>query len=566
MLTHLAIRHVVLIEAADIPFTEGLCVLTGETGAGKSILLDALGLALGARADAALVRHGQPQASVTACFDLTQTRRTRAVLRELGLEAEDELVIRRTVQAEGKSRCFVNDQPVSVTALKRIGETLVEIHGQHEQRGLLDMRSHLDLLDDYGGLSEPRAAVADAYESWQAMQRELDQLRRRIAEAEREQDYLQHMADELRALAAEPGEAERLAHERTAMMQGEKRAGLLQDALDELQGEAGQPVEAVLRGVQRLLTRGAPAGDGGGSSSGGVSAFDPVLDALERAQVELQDATAGLERLLEESAYDPQRLEAIEERLFAIKGAARKYQVEPDDLAALCEQAEAQLQTLDTQQHRIAELERSVSDALREYLNDAQELSDARGLAAQRLQKALMKELEPLKMGKCRFRVVQEELAREHWSARGTDHVRFEAATNAGQAYAPLHKIASGGELSRFMLALKVVLSGVKSTPTLIFDEIDTGTGGAVADAIGARLALLSDMAQILTVTHLPQVAARGNHHLFIAKATRGQTTRTTVEVLDVPQRKEELARMLAGADVTDEARGAAQRLMEAAG
>lgn len=556
MLTHLSIRNVVLIESAEIPFDEGLCVLTGETGAGKSILLDALGLALGERAAAQLVRHGERQASVTACFDISHATRARETLIELGFNPEDELVIRRSLSNEGKSRCFINDQPVSVTGLKRLGEALVEIHGQHDQRGLLDMRTHLDLLDAYGGLEESRALTAAAYDDWQAIRDELTRLQRLIEQAEREQDYLRHLVDELDALDAQPGEADALTEARTVMMQGEKLSNTFHEALAELQS-GSIPVEAALNAAQRLLLR---------SNLPGIAQGDAVIEALERAQHEVQLATQGLERLLEEGAYNPQELERTEERLFAIKAAARKYQVEPDGLAALREDAREKLGTLDTQQHRMAALIAAQQEAENAYLAHANQLSEARGLAAQRLQKTLITELDPLKMSKCRFRVVQEELPREHWGPRGTDHVRFEAATNAGQAYAPLHKIASGGELSRFMLALKVVLASLKSTSTLIFDEIDTGTGGAVADAIGARLALLSDNAQILVVTHLPQVAARGNHHLFIAKSTREDTTHTAIRVLDVAERKEELARMLAGAEVTEEARGAAQKLMEAAG
>lgn len=553
MLNHLSIRNIVLISAADIPFENGLCVLTGETGAGKSILLDALGLALGMRADSGLVRFGEEQASVTATFDIEESSATRSVMQELGLEPDDTLIIRRNLTADGKSRCFVNDQPVSVTALKRLGETLVEIHGQHDQRGLLDMSTHLEMVDEYGQLDT--RTLDDSFHRWQKHKSELQHVRLRIEEAVREQDYIRHVREELSSLNIQPGEEAELTELRTTMMQGEKLAGVVQDALGGLQGNPG--VEDVLRDVQRGLMR---------SSVASVSRYQPVIESLERAQVEVQEAVSALEAIAADELYDPVRLEAIEERLFALKAASRKYNVPVDELPELFAEVDGKLQSLDAQQEQIETLESLVDEARDAYLMHAQKLSDQRAKVAQQLQKSLMKELEPLKMGRCRFRVVQEELREEYWSARGTDAIRFEAATNAGQHYAALHKIASGGELSRFMLAMKVVLSRVKSTPTLIFDEVDTGTGGAVADAIGARLAILSDRAQVLVVTHLPQVAARGTHHLFIDKRERKNVTHTTVAVLDVQDRKEELARMLAGATVTDEARGAAGRLMEAAG
>ncbi len=555
MLKQLSIRNIVLISACDIPFEDGLCVLTGETGAGKSILLDALGLALGERGDSGLLRDGEEQASVTAEFHLVPKSTTHGVLSDLGLEADDVLVIRRIIGADGKSRCFVNDQPVSVTGLKRIGETLVEVHGQHDQRGLLDMRTHLDLLDAYGRLEAQRAEVSMLYERWAEKRDALRRLRESIVESQREQDYLQHMCGELRTLAVEEGEEARLADQRATMMQSEKLADTIQDCLRELQHDVA--VDAALRTAQRILTR---------SSQAMSVPFQQAVDALERAQLEVQEAVGHLEQIAQDSAYDPHKLESMEERLFAIKAAARKYNIAADDIPKLLHEVEDKLSTIDNQQQRIGEMESDMKTARDVYLSAAQSLSDARGAAAQRLQRALIKELGPLKMGRCRFRVVQEELGEDQWNARGTDAVRFEAATNVGQNYAPLHKIASGGELSRFMLALKVVLASLKSTPTLIFDEIDTGTGGAVADAIGARLALLSDSAQVLVVTHLPQVAARGTHHLYIEKSDSKKATNTTVTVLDVAARKEELARMLAGAEVTDEARGAASKLMEAAG
>lgn len=557
MLTHLSIRNIVLIESCDIPFEAGLCVLTGETGAGKSILLDALGLAVGMRADTGLLRAGADAASVTAEFDIGRSLHTRSMLTELGLPLpeDDMLVLRRTLADNGKSRCFANDEPVSVGALRRIGETLLEVHGQHDQRGLMDVSTHLDLIDAYGQLERDRDDVEAAYGRWQAVQAELDHIQLRIRDSEREQDYLRHVCAELRELSPLPGEEAELADRRTAMMQGEKLTETLQEAMNELEGAS--PAESAIRSAQRILSR---------STLLAAEQFEPVIAALERSQIELQEALAGIDRLMNDATYDPQTLEHIEERLFALKAAARKYHLPAEELPGLLAEAEEKLALLGSQQHTIGALQEALIDAKQQYVVLAQAISDKRAKTSEKLQKALMKELTPLKMGQCRFRVVQEELPENSWGPRGTDRLFFEAAPNPGQPYAPLHKIASGGELSRFMLAMKAALSSINAVPTLIFDEIDTGTGGAVADAIGARLALLSDRAQILVVTHLPQVAARGNHHLFIEKRGTRAETRTRIQVLDVQERREELARMLAGAEITEEARSAAGKLLQVAG
>jgi DNA repair protein RecN (Recombination protein N) len=551
MLTHLSIRNIVLVEKAEIPFVGGLCVLTGETGAGKSILLDALGLALGRRAEAKLVRAGEKNASVTACFDVSG--QAFAALEALGIPIQDELIIRRTLSAEGKGKCFINDQPVSVSALKSLGESLIEVHGQHDQRGLMEVRYHLDLLDLYGG--HARDKVANAYATWREHEKRLQALLAQLEQAAKEQDYLEHLVDELSRLNVQLGEADALAEKRTAMMQGEKLSGVLSEALDGLQGD--HSAAGMLRDVQRLLLRNAP-------KEGAL--FDGVIEALEKAQIEVQQGEELLEALQEKCAYNPHELERIEERLFAIRAAARKHGCEADALPELCERSAQMLKALSHDQSACVALEADIAKAKAEYETLARALSESRAKTARKLEKALLKELAPLKMEKCRFQVAQSDLAQENWSARGMDHIAFEVATNAGQPFAALHQVASGGELSRFMLALKVVLSSVKSTPTLIFDEIDTGTGGAVADAIGARLAMLAKAAQVLVVTHLPQVAARGNHHLYIAKTDVKGATQTAISLLPESARKEELARMLAGAEVTQEARSAAQKLLEAAG
>lgn len=554
MLLHLSIRNIVLIEQCEIPFAAGLNVLTGETGAGKSILLDSLGLALGARAESGLIRAGETQASVTAEFDISENRTALDVLDELGIEPEETLIIRRQLQAGGKTRAWVNDQPISVTALRRIGDTLMEIHGQHDQRSLLDARHHIDLLDAFGRLTAQKETVREAYEEWRFAKHELETLLENIDQAERERDYLEHMRRELGTLDPQVGEEAELAELRATMMHSEKYSEVLSHAMQEL---TGNNVDGALHAAQRLLTR---------STDAEQERFGSIIEALDRAQIELHEALNQLEEAQENAQYDPQKLEDIEERLFALKGAARKYRVDVDTLPELLEDVDAKLDAVSNQHFAKKQLQDKVNQTQSVYLDAAQALSQARGAAAQELQQRLMKELVPLKMGQTRFRIVQEELPQDRWSVRGTDHIEFEAATNAGQAYAPLARIASGGELSRFMLALKVVLAGIDDTPSYIFDEIDTGTGGAVADAIGARLALLADRAQVLVVTHLPQVAARGHNHLFIEKTEKKGLTHTHVRELEPEERKEELARMLAGETVTEEARGAAGKLMQAAG
>ncbi len=556
MLTHLAIRNIVLIDVGELAFDSGLCVLTGETGAGKSILLDSLGLALGARSDAGLVRHGEMQASVMAEFDISNNVAAQAALAELGLDPSDTLIIRRTLGVDGKTRCFVNDESVSVSALKKLGETLVEIHGQHDQRGLLDPSTHRALLDEYGRLDAHVGKVASAFRAWREVQAKLRELEETLAQARREEEYLRHMAAELATLDPQAGEEESLAHARAEMMQAEKLFATIDDALSELSKDKG--VASALRSAQRVLLR---------SSLHATGKFTSAIDTLERAATEADEAQIELEQLARNAVYDPKKLEILEERLFALKAAARKYGISTDELPALREDAESRLKSLDTSEKHLLQLRKDQADAKQRYEANAVLLSQARAKAAIKLEKAILQELEPLKMSGTKVQVRQEKLPEGNWSAFGMESISFEVATNAGRKsdvpFSPLHKIASGGELSRFMLALKVALSEVRSTPTLIFDEIDTGTGGAVADAIGARLAELGKRAQVMVVTHMPQVAARGRQHLRVAKREKNGAVATKIEVLSTHERKEEVARMLAGASVTQEARRAAEKLLE---
>ena len=553
MLTHLAIRNVVLIEKVELDFNAGLCVLSGETGAGKSILLDALGLALGSKADAKLVRAGQDSASVTARFNCENNTKLSETLHELGLEQEgDELVIRRTVGLDGKSRAYVNDEAVSAKALKQLSECLIEIHGQNQQRGLMDTATHREALDAYGALDTELAAVRTAYSTWRNARTERDDLQKCIEQAARERDYLKHMQGELNALKPQLGEEETLSDLRLRMMQSEKLAGTLDDALTAL----SQPrnVMESLRSAQNILAR---------STLKDAAHFNTAIDALEKAMHEVSEARDVLELLGRDCAYDPRVLEETEERLFALKAAARKYNLSIEELPKLAEEVDEKLLNIDQGENMLSKLDKAVKETKAAYQTAATALTVKRQHVAKHLEDALHIELAPLKMEATRFRVMLEARPESEWTANGAESISFEVATNKGAAFGKLDAIASGGELSRFMLALAVVLGGKKSTPTLIFDEIDAGTGGAVADAIGKRLQRLGHHAQVLVVTHAPQVAARGNQHLFIQKQEIEGHTVTSVRTLAHTERHEELARMLSGATVTEEARKAAGKLLE---
>ena len=559
MLIQLSIKNVVLIESCDIVLENGLCVLSGETGAGKSILLDALGLVLGARSDSGLVRKGETQGSVSAEFDISRNDAAKKILNELELEDADSLIIRRTIGSDGKTRCLANDQPVTVAGLKKLGETLVEVHGQHDQRALQDMTHHRSLLDEYAKLSLQRKTVGEVFRVWRDKMQELNALKGEIERGMREQEYLQHMRGELKELSPEIGEEELLANQRSGMMQSEKLFAVINEALSEL--NAGKGVLGSIRNAQRTLTRSAFAND---------PKFAAIIEGLEKAAIEAEEAVYALEKTGQDTTFNPEKLEHIEERLFALKAAGRKYNMPVDELAALYVQVEEKLSLIDSQEHRIAQLEKQVAEARKDFTQAASKLTEARKKAAQKLEKSIEQELAPLKMAGTRFRVRIEPLDENGWSEWGADAVCFECATNVAKGdkdvtYSGLGKIASGGELSRFMLAMKVSLSSVRSTPTLIFDEIDTGTGGAVAAAIGERLALLGKSAQVLVVTHLPQVAARGNQHLRVSKNEKARKVVTSVDHLSPAEREEELARMLAGSTIPAEARKAAQKLLEPA-
>ncbi|PAX08252.1 DNA repair protein RecN [Sphingomonas lenta] len=552
MLTGLSIRDVVLIEALDLEFGAGLDVLTGETGAGKSILLDALGLALGARGDSGLVRHGAGQAVVTATFD-PPSPDLAAMLDENGVEVEpgEPLLIRRVVKSDGGSRGFVNSQPASAGLLRELAPYLVEIHGQHDDRGLLNPRGHRALLDAFGRVRPEE--TARAWERLRAAEGKLAAARAEIEAAARDREWLEHAVDELTRLAPEPGEEEALADKRRGMQRAEKIAGELETVADCLEGSNGGI--SCLRQAARVLER---VGEDHPALAEALAAVDRAIIECAAAEDKLREARVAL-------AYDPRELEADEARLFDLRGMARKHRVQPDDLAALAEELSGRLQRLEAGEEGIGKLEAQVAAARAEYDKAADALSERRRAAAARLDDAVAGELPPLKLDAARFRTNVAPASPDNWSGAGKDRVEFEIATNPGAPFAPLAKIASGGELSRFLLALKVSLAEQGGAATMIFDEIDRGVGGAVASAIGERLARLAERTQLLVVTHSPQVAARGDRHFLIAKASDGTVTRTSVRVLPENERREEIARMLSGATVTDEARAQAGRLLEAA-
>ncbi len=553
MLTALTIRDVVLIEALDLEFGAGLGVLTGETGAGKSILLDALGLALGVRAETGLVRRGATQAVVTASFDLPPGHSAAALLIDNGLDAaaDEPLVVRRIVKADGGSRALINDQPASAGLLRELGALLVEIHGQHDDRGLLDRQGHRALLDAFGRID--RAPAAAAFQRWRVAEAALTAARDELDTAARDREWLEHAVAELARFAAVPGEEESLAEARATMQKGARLTEDLAAVARHLDGSDG--ALAQLRQAARRLERIAPE----------HPALADALAAFDRAVIEASDGEDRLAAAGDALSADPERLDAIETRLFDLRALARKHRVAPDALAELTEELSARLARIEAGGDGLAALEAAALAARNTYEQAATALSAARKAAGERLDAAVAGELAPLKLDAARFRVAIEPLAEAQWSAQGTDRVEFEISTNPGAPFAPLVKIASGGELSRFILALKVALAEEGGAAGMGVAELDRGVGGAVASAIGERLARLADSAQVLVVTHSPQVAARGDRHWLIAKAHDGTVTRTSVHALGEAERREEIARMLSGAEVTDEARAQAVRLLEAA-
>lgn len=548
MLTQLTIRNLLLLKRCDIPFGEGLNALTGETGAGKSILLDGLGLVLGERGDAAMVRPGETQASVTAEFEVGEHAAVQALMQELELEEADQLILRRNLAADGKSRAFANDAPVSVAALKRFGELLVARHGQHDQRGLLDSKTHRQLLDQFAGNQKLLQQAAQHFTDWKAAAAALDALEQQADSAAREQAWLEQIREELGALDPQPGEEVQLVELRKRTQTAQASLGALREAIALLSDADGVALQ--LRKTAKLTAR-----------IPGLE--DTVNAALERAETEVEEACVALERHLASAESDPHALEAAEDRLHALRAASRKFSTAVETLPDLLADARQKLATLGNLDAQRQAARTALVNAEKAYRHASQALFEAREKASGKLATAVMKELKPLKMATTELRVVQVELPPTSWGEHGMHQVSFEVSTNAGMKPGPLNKVASGGELSRLLLAMKVVLHAAEPV-VAIFDEIDTGTGGAVAEAIGQRLRALAAKAQVIVVTHLPQVAAQASHHLFISKSGKKEVT-TDVMTLDETARREELARMLSGATISEEARKAAAKMLREA-
>ena len=545
MLANLSISNIVLIEKLNIEFENGLCALTGETGAGKSILLDSMGLVLGSRADTGLVRHGQEQASVSASFHLDPKHEVFAFLQEQGLDVDGELILRRVLSKDGRSRAFINDQPVSVSLLKDIGDMLVEIHGQFDTQSLLNPKTHRSLLDEYAGCAGEVKSIAALWEAWKAKEQALIKAREDTEKARLNEDYLRSAVEDLDALEPKAGEEETLTLQRSRLM---KREQILEALNAGAQGlEQG---ESALGGVWRALEK------------LGNDATE-MIEALDRANAEIQEVLSQINALQDDLNESDLSLSEIDDRLFALKAQARKHGCTIDALPEKREELAGQLNAIDHQDDYLAAKLKEAEAARTAYIRQAEKIRDLRQKAAQKLDKLIAKELPPLKLEKASFVTEISPLEENEWGPSGIDRVQFLIATNPGAAPGPLNKIASGGELSRFMLALKVVLAEVGTAGSLVFDEVDSGIGGATAAAVGDRLARLSDYRQILVVTHSPQVAAIADHHYIVHKES-GKTAQTTVLSLkNEKERTEEIARMLSAADITDEARAAANKLMQ---
>ncbi|MEC9347649.1 MAG: DNA repair protein RecN [Pseudomonadota bacterium] len=550
MLRSLAIRDIVVFDALDLTLDSGLCALTGETGAGKSILLDALGLAIGQRAEGRLVRNGADRGGVTAMFEVPADHPVLALLDDNDIPKSDDILLRRVIGADGRSRAYVNDQPVSVGLLSEIGSRLVEVHGQAAEVGLLNPATHRQILDSFGGHAMLVDSVRRAWKSWREAADSLRGIEQRLERARQEESFLRHVVGELEELAPLPGEAEELSERRGFLMQVEKIADAIRDAVAALEQDGG--VAGRLRSAERALDR---IRDRAGPR------VEPALEALASAAVEIDEAVNAIHALGADVDVEPNELERVDERLFALRAMARKHQVDPDALPALLETRRSELTAIERGDSDVAGLRATVNELGDAFRIAATRLSEARTASAARLDEAVRGELEPLRMGGARFFTRVETLPADQCGPDGQDRVAFEVQTNPGSAPGPIGKIASGGELSRFMLALKVVLAATGDAPVMIFDEVDRGVGGATADAVGERLKRLSERFQVLVVTHSPQVAARADHQWRIAKET-GAAATTRVVQLDPGERREEIARMLSGAEITAEARAAADRLL----
>lgn len=554
MLQNLSIRNVVLIDKLDLNFKSGLSVLTGETGAGKSILLDSLGLVMGNRAEASLVRMGEDKLSVTAVFDAPKKESELArILADNEIDFEDEIIIKRTLSKDGKGKFFINDQPISLKLLKEIGKYLVEIHGQFDNQGLLNPANHLSILDSYGNYAELVSQTKEAYLQYKQSKKQRAEAEEKLLKAKEEEENLRHWVKELEAVATYEGEEEELSQRRHELMNAEKIIENLSYAYNVL--TQGTDVQAAIRHAQAAMDKAAAQVEG---------KYDEIIASLDRALIETSEAINQIESASENISMNTNELENIEARLFSLKGLARKHQVSVNELPQVLQNFKSQLDSIEYGEEEINRLAKLEQEARQKYIEVANALSLARKKAAEKLDKSVMAELPPLKMEKAKFITEINKKDESQWNDLGFDEVMFTVSTNPNSPQGAINKIASGGELSRFMLALKVNLAQSSSVGTMIFDEVDAGVGGATAQAVGERLARLAKQVQVMVVTHSPQVASRGDNHFKVEKHTENNITTTTVRELNQEERKEEIARMLAGDIITKEARAAADVLINA--
>lgn len=558
MLENLSINNIVLIDKLNVQLSNGLCVLTGETGSGKSILLDALGLAIGYRSNSRLLRNGESSGSVVATFDIKNNEACKNLLKEMDIESDDEIIIRRILYSDGRSKAFINDVQVTQNFLQHVGETLIEIHGQNEQIGLLNSSNHREILDNFGNLIQKRNVVSEIFEKMKTSENKLKDLLEQKDNIEKEQDYLKHIINEIESLNLHANEEQELAEKRILMMNKEKVLNLLNDIKESLDGQYN--IEKGISSAQHTISRGVALGEN--LLENGKNAFEDIIENLEQASINVNEALSKIDEIYDNLGFDNNTLESVEERLFAIRGLARKLNIQPDLILDLKVELDEKLFNLENQEVIIGDLEKEVKELKNNFLSKAKELSELRKETAKKLSKELINELIPLKMEKTVFDVEFKELDENNWNKYGIDGVRFIATTNPGMPMNELSKIASGGELSRFMLALKVVLSKVNSVPTMIFDEIDTGISGAVAEAVGERLKKLGQSLQVLVVTHHAQVASKGNYHLKVRKEQKDNKTNTVVEVLTDKNRINEIARMFSGEIITDDALKVAEKML----
>lgn len=551
MLLTLSIRNIVLIDKLDLDFKSGLSVLTGETGAGKSILLDSLGLLLGNRAETSLIRQGEEKLSVMGTFSIPQNSEFKSLLDEYDLEVEDEIIIKRSLTHDGKSKIFFNDQPISAKTLKEIGHFLVEIHGQFDNQGLLNPSNHLDILDAYGDYKESLQAVSQTYYQYQQAKAARVEAQKTIEQAKIDEDNLRHWCSELKQMNIQDNEEELLGQRRQELMNAEKIIDSINYAYGAL--TQGADIQGALRQAQNAIDK----------VNGLVNdKYQSLAEMLEQAAIDVSESINELEDIASHISTNQNELESIEERLFALRGLARKHQTSIADLPNVLADFEKKLEAIEYGEDNLNKLRHAEEEVKLSYIKLANDLSAKRQATALKLDQNVMAELKPLKMEKAKFLTVIDKCEENSWTAKGLNSVIFTVATNPNSPQGPLNKIASGGELARFMLALKVNLAQSSQIETMIFDEVDAGVGGATAQAVGERLAKLAQNVQVLVVTHSPQVAARGNNHLKVEKHTVNNITTTTVKELNKIERHEEIARMLAGETITDEARAAAKVLI----